>query len=196
MITNFKIFEQYIKEAITTDVENLLNSINDKKVDFYSIGLSNDDYVKERIEDLYDDADFNKQLFKKNLKKGEIESTLEIENFLRKDIDMKFFFLYDRNDTVINNPEFLILQYYESDKWKPIEIYKIKGNVKSFYEKLTAKEIKLIKNNTTYIYQTSNSGNNWILKDKDKKTVEFKENLENDEIKELIKSGAKLKIID
>jgi phosphopentomutase len=134
MITNFKIFEQYIKEAITTDVENLLNSINDKKVDFYSIGLSNDDYVKERIEDLYDDADFNKQLFKKNLKKGEIESTLEIENFLRKD--------------------------------------------------------------TTYIYQTSNSGNNWILKDKDKKTVEFKENLENDEIKELIKSGAKLKIID
>jgi len=191
-----KNYTQLIKEAITTDVDGLLNSINDTKVDFYAIHLSNDNYINKTIEVLYDDADFNKQLFKDNLKKGEMQSTLDIENFLRKDIDMKFFFLYSRNETVLDNPDFLILQYYKDDKWHPIEIYSIKGKVENFYEKLTAKTIKLTFDEITYIYQTSNSGNNWLLKDKEKKTEKFKENLETDDIKNLIKSGAKLKIIE
>ena len=193
---HIKPYLQYIKESITTDVDGLLDSMNDKKVDFYAINLSNDDYINVTIEKLYEDGDFNTSLFKSNLKKGELESTLEIENFLRKDIDMKFFFLYSRNETVLDNPEFLILQYYKDDKWFPIEIYSIKGKVENFYEKLTAKTIKLISDNITYIYETSNSGNNWILKDKSKKTEEFKENLETDDIKKLIKSGTKLKIIE
>lgn len=193
---HLKFYPQYIKEAITTDVDGLLDSINDKKVDFYALHLSNDNYINKTIEYLYNDADFNNQMFKENLKKGEMESTLDVENFLRKDIDMKFFFLYSRNETILNNPNFLILQYYKDEKWHPIEIYSIKGAIKKFYEKLTAKTIKLTSNDITYIYQTSNSGNNWILKDNSKKTDEFKENLETDDIKQLIKSGAKLKIIE
>jgi len=191
-----KKYLEYIKEAITTDVDGLLNSINDKKTDFFAIHLSNDDYINKTIDDLYDDGDFNNQLFKENLKKGEIESTTEIENFLRKDIDMKFFFLYSRDETILDNPNFLILQYYKNDKWYPIEIYKVDSNIDDFYKKLTAKTIKLTFDNVTYIYQTSNSGNNWILKDKQKKTEKFKENLENEEIKTLIRNGAKLKIIE
>lgn len=191
-----KKYLQYIRESITTDVDGLLQSINDKKVDFYSIGLSNDNYINKTLEFLYDDADFNNQLFKENLKKGEMDSTMEIENFLRKDIDMKFFFLYSRNETVLDNPDYLILQYFKDNKWYPIEIYKIKGSIQKFYEKLTAKTIKLIQDNVTYIYETSNSGNNWILKDKNKKTDKFKENLTTDEIKQLVKDGAKFKIIE
>jgi hypothetical protein len=191
-----KKYLEYIKEAITTDVDGLLNSINDKKTDFFAIHLSNDDYINKTIDYLYNDGDFNNQLFKENLKKGEIESTTEIENFLRKDIDMKFFFLYSRNETILDNPNFLILQYYKNDKWYPIEIYKIDSNIDDFYKKLTAKTIKLTFDNVTYIYQTSNSGNNWLLKDKQKKNEKFKENLENEEIKTLIRNGAKLKIIE
>lgn len=191
-----KKYLEYIKEAITTDVDGLLNSINDKKTDFFAIHLSNDDYINKTIDDLYNDGDFNNQLFKENLKKGEIESTTEIENFLRKDIDMKFFFLYSRNETILDNPNFLFLQYYKNDKWYPIEIYKINSNIDDFYKKLTAKTIKLTFDNVTYIYQTSNSGNNWLLTDKQKKNEKFKENLENEEIKALIRNGAKLKIIE
>ena len=161
-----KKYFQYIKESITTDVDGLLDSIREEKVDFYALHLSNDNYINKTIDTVYDDADFNKQLFKENLKKGELDSTMDIENFLRKDIDMKFFFLYSRNETVLDNPNFLILQYYKDDKWHPIEIYKIKGNIENFYEKLTAKTIKLTFDNVTYIYITSNSGNNWELKDK------------------------------
>lgn len=193
---HLKNYTQYIKEAITTDVDGLLNSINDKKVDFFTLHLSTDDYIDKTIEDLYEDADFNKQLFKDNLKKGELDSTMEIENFLRKDIDMKFFFLYDRNNTVLDNPDYLILQYYKNDKWSPIEIYSIKGAIQNFYDKLTAKTIELTYNNVTYVYVTSNSGNNWLLKDKDKKNDKFKENLETDDIKQLIRDGAKLRIIE
>jgi hypothetical protein len=87
-----KKYIQYIKESITTDVDGLLDSINDKKIDFFALNLSNDNYINKTIEDIFDENDFNKQLFKNNLKKGEINSTTEIENFLRKDIDMKFFF--------------------------------------------------------------------------------------------------------
>ena len=191
-----KKYLEYIKEAITTDVDGLLNSINDKKTDFFAIHLSNDDYINKTIDDLYNDGDFNNQLFKENLKKGEIESTTEIENFLRKDIDMKFFFLYSRNETILDNPNFLILQYFKNDKWYPIEIYKIDSNIDDFYKKLTAKTIKLTFDNVTYIYQTSNSGNNWLLKDKQKRNEKFKENLENEEIKTLIRNGAKIKIIE
>jgi len=191
-----KLYEQYIKESITTDVDGLLDSINDRKVDFYALHLPNDDYITKPIELLYEDADFNKQLFKDNLKKDEMKSTADIENFLRKDIDMKFFFLYSRNETILDNPDFLILQYYKDDKWFPIEMYSIKGEIDKFYEKLTAKVIKLTFDEVTYIYETSNSGNNWLLKDKSKKTEKFKEDLETDDIKELIKSGAKLKIIE
>lgn len=191
-----KTYLEYIKEAITTDVDGLLNSINDKKTDFFAIHLSNDNYINKTIDDLYNDGDFNKQLFKDNLKKGQLDSTTEIENFLRKDIDMKFFFLYSRNETILDNPNFLILQYYKNNKWYPIEIYTIKGNVDGFYKKLTAKTIKLTFDDVTYIYQTSNSGNNWILKDKQKKNEKFKENLENEEIKTLIRNGAKLNIIE
>lgn len=193
---HLKLYFQYIRESITTNIDGLLNSINDKKVDFYEIGLSSDQYIDNTIEQLYDDPEFNKQLFKKNLKKGEMESTMDIENFLRKDIDMKFFFLYSRNETILNNPNYLILQYYKDGKWFPIEIYSIKGAIKNFYEKLTAKKIDLTKNNTTYRYETSNSGNNWLLSDKNQKNDEFKENLETEDIKNLIRSGIKLNIIE
>ncbi len=191
-----KKYLQYIKESITTDVDGLLDSIKEIKVDFFEIGLSNDDYINKTIDFLYDDADFNTQLFKENLKKGELNTTMDIENFLRRDIDMKFFFLYNRNETVLDNPEYLILQYFKNDKWFPIEIYKIKGNIEKFYEKLTAKTIKLTYDNVTYIYSTSNSGNNWLLKDNKKKNDKFKLNLETEQIKDLIRDGAKLKIID
>ena len=60
MIKNYL---QYIKESITTDVDGLLDSINDKKVDFYAIHLSNDDYINMAIEILYNDGNFNQQLF-------------------------------------------------------------------------------------------------------------------------------------
>lgn len=191
-----KKYLQYIKESITTDVDGLLDSIKDEKVDFYALHLSNDDYINKTIDTLYNDADFNKQLFKNNLKKGELDSTMNIENFLRKDIDMKFFFLYSRDETVLDNPNYILLQYYKDNKWYTIEIYKIKDKIEKFYDKLTAKTIKLTYDSTTYIYTTSNSGNNWQLKNKDKKSNKFKEFLETDDIKELIKNGAKLKIID
>jgi len=192
---HIKPYLQYIKESITTDIDGLLSSINDQKVDFFALHLSNDDYVGKNIENIYEDGDFNTQLFKNNLKKGEMESTMDIENFLRKDIDMKFFFLYSRNETILNNPNFLILQYYKDNKWFPVEIYSLKGGIKNFYEKLTAKTIELTKDGITYKYETSNSGNNWLLKD-NKETGEFKKNLETEDVKNLIRSGAKLKIIE
>lgn len=191
-----KKYLQYIKEAITTSIDGLLDSINDEKVDFFTINLSNDDYMNKTIDFLYNDERFNKQLFKDNLKKGEMESTMDIENFLRKDIDMKFFFLYSRNETILNNPNYLILQYYKNNKWYPIEIYSIKSDIEDFYKKLTAKVIELKSDNNTYTYETSNSGNNWLLRDKNIATDEFRENLETSDIQELIRSGVKLKIIE
>jgi hypothetical protein len=67
---HLKFYFDYIKESITTDINGLLDNINDKKIDFYGIGLSNDEYINKPIELLYDDANFNTTMFKNNLKKG------------------------------------------------------------------------------------------------------------------------------
>ena len=44
------------------------------------------------------------------------------------------------------------VKYYKNDKWNPIEIYLIKGDVDKFYEKLTAKTIKLTKSTIINLY--------------------------------------------
>ena len=76
--TNFRAF---VNEAITINVDELLGSINAKKVDFYDLKLPRDKYAGKSIEFLYDDDEFNRQLYKDKLKKSELQSSEETENF-------------------------------------------------------------------------------------------------------------------
>jgi len=60
--------------------------------------------------------------------------------------------------------------------------------MKNFYNKLTNKSIEINKDGKTYIYATSNSGNDWMLfkSHKNQQTKEFKDFMTNDDIKAIL----------
>lgn len=192
-------YKEFIKESISTGVNQLLQSIDAEQIDFfYTLGLKKDKFIDRNIEFIYNDSDFNKQLYNKKLKKGELISTLDTENFLKKQYDMKYFFLIDRDTIKIDEPKYITLQYSKNNTdWSRIFMYKVNDSVRNFFEKLTSKTIEIINKGKTYIYQTSNSGNNWILQNIEDENDEFKENLNNDELREILKKNkSTLNIID
>ena len=189
MITKF---DKFINEAIDTNLTELLNSVNSHKKDFYEIEVNISKY--DDIDFLYEDAEFNNKLYDKKLKKSELQSSLDLETFLIGDII--FFLLYDRNTSKLGNPKYIILQYKIKDRWSDIRLYSVEGNIRNFFEKLTAKTIELIDKDNSYTYQTTNSGNNWKLLNIERKNDTYKETLENEEINNIVSSGVKIKIIN
>ena len=61
-------------------------------------------------------------------------------------------------------------------------------HIKKFYDKLSSKTIEIFDKNSgkNYIYSTSNSGNDWELKNLNDEDGEFKRFLHNDELKKLV----------
>jgi hypothetical protein len=181
-----------ILESIVTEYDSLLKTISAEEKDLYNIlGLDKNNYDKfVLLEELYDNDDFNKGLVKNKLKKTQIEKTEESETFLDNVIIIKFFLLHDINKNMLENPNYIIFQNKEisSTRWKKIKCYKVNDDIKKFYDKLTNKTIELKRGEKSYIYFTSNSGNDWQLQNADVKDDSFKEFMNNDEIKIILKS--------
>lgn len=181
-----------ILESIITDSESLLKSIKAEEVDIYQTFTINPDDFEPHytINDLYDNDIFNKQLEKNKLKKNELETTEETETFIDDTIVVKFFSIYEKDASELEKPEYII---YQSKKrveknWEDVKCYKVNDDMKHFYNKLTNKSVEIKKNGKTYIYVTSNSGNDWQLqkhKD-DQETDNFKDYMSNDDIKAIL----------
>jgi len=190
---------EFIKENLSTTINQLLQSVNAEQVDFYYIlGINKDKFINKNINFIFNDSDFNNALYKKKLKKSELTSTLDTENFLKKHYNIKYFLLIDRDIPKIDTPKYIIFQYSKKDSnWSDVYMYKINGNIRNFFEKMTSRTIEIKDNNKSYIYQTSNSGNNWILQNINDKNNTFKENLDNDELRSILKNKKlKLNIIN
>jgi len=181
-----------ILESIVTDSDELLNTIKAKEVDLYQTFELNPDVLKAHftIQELYDNQNFNKSLNKKGFKKNEMESTEETETFIDDTIVVKFFSVYKKSASELEQPEFIIYQSKKrSDKqWNDVKCYKVNDNMKNFYDKLTNKTVEIKKGDKTYIYITSNSGNDWQLQKslKNQQTDRFKEYMTNDDIKAIL----------
>lgn len=182
-----------ILESIVTDTNDLLKSINAEEIDiFYTFNIDPNDYDRNiNIENLFDDENFNKKLSRKKLKKNAIEYSEESETFIDKTMFIKFFTINKDSDSELEKPEYIIFQSKEknSNNWNELKCYKVNEDMKKFYDKLTNKTIEIKKNDKTYIYQTSNSGNDWILQkhEDEQETDDFKEYMTNDSIKAILK---------
>ena len=71
-------------------------------------------------------------------------------------------------------------------KWDDVKIYKIKDDVKKFYDKLTSRTIEIVDGDQNYIYETSN-GNEWVLQNKDKENDVYKSVFRKEELQDLLK---------
>ncbi len=178
-----------ILESIVTDSDALLNSIKAEEVDLYQTFTLNPDDIKSdfSIEELYENDKFNESLTKDDYKKNELESTEETETFIDNTILIKFFSLYDKDASELEQPKYIIYQSKKRNdaNWNDVKCYKVNADMKHFYDKLTNKSIEIKKGGKTYVYVTSNSGNDWQLSG-DKESDNFKKFMNNDEIKAIL----------
>lgn len=180
-----------ILESIVTDSESLLKSIQAKEEDLYNtFELNSDNFQRNmKIEKLYNSPSFNKKLSSKKLKKSTLEETEDMETFLENILDVKFFLIHEQDKSTLDKPEYIVFQSKKRDSaaWDEIKLYSVHDDIKNFYDRLTNKTVELKKGDKTYIYFTSNSGNNWQLQNLEVADDIFKDLLDNEEIKMILR---------
>jgi len=189
-----KKYDDFLNEKkipkISIDIKELISTLDNSKTDIFRTFKINKDEVGVRgdIDKLYSNNGFNNNIKKNDLKNGKLQNTQYSETLLDDKYVLKFFFTYDKTSMVLEEPKFIILQYYntETDERSDILGFTNTDNINSFYEKLTDSTIELSKGKDTYVYQTSNGGNNWEMKNVQMEDEEMKGTLDKKELQELI----------
>ena len=191
-----KQFEEFVNEKssikdIKVTIEELMDIINDNELNLMTtFNLDGEDVTeKDNISKLYSDAQFNKNLDKKKLKKGKLQDTKDSETLLDDNYVLRFFFVYEKDSNELEEPKHILVQYYNKSTNEVSEIMLFENNdsINKFYETLTDTTIEMKRGNKDYIYQTSNSGNNWELKNPKQVKGKFKDELDADQIDDLLK---------
>lgn len=196
-----KKYNEFLNEKklpdISISIEELLSILEGAKIDIFSKFKIDKDQINvdDNIDSLYTNNRFNNLIEKKKLKKGNLNNTKFNETLLDDRYILKFFFLYNEESIELEEPEYVFIQYYDKNSNKNSNILGFENNehINSFYAKLTDATIELIKGEDTYIYQTSNGGNNWQMKNVQMESDEMKLTLDKEELKNLIsKKGIKV----
>ena len=187
MKSYLKFLNENILENEITRTDTLLKSIEAERVYMGDVLGFNSEKFSD-IEVLSKDEKFLNSLNKKNLKKNNIEYSRECETFLEHNLDLKFFLIFNEEDSELAKPEYIVVQSkpIKSYTWNQIKIYKVGGNIRKFYDTLTNKTIEIKDGNRNYIYVTSNAGKDWTLQNIENKNNEFKVIMSDDEIKSIL----------
>lgn len=147
-------------ENLSVVEQNILDSIKAEPISietFFNGSLPTND-----LEGLIKNSEFNNLLHTKGLTKGNVEFTDDYETFLLN--PFKYLLIKDKNKNDLQDPDFIILQTFNSTQqdWNNIKMYKVNGDFKNFYDKLTNRTIEIEHDGFNYLYQTSNK-NEWEL---------------------------------
>jgi hypothetical protein len=175
-----------LMESLNIWHDVLLTSISAEKVDFLgTIKLPEEFKDKLDIDTLSDNIEFINSLSSIGLKKSPIQNTDDFETFVNK--PCKFMFLYDFNSNELENPEYILFQTWNETlkKWDEAKLFKVKDDVKKFYDKLTSRTIEIVDGEENYIYSTSN-GNDWNLQNVDKQNDTYQKSFRKEELQKLL----------
>jgi hypothetical protein len=175
-----------IMESLNIWQDILLKSISAEPVDIFdTLKLSNDLKSKLDLDTLSDLVEFLNSLSSIGLKKSPLQNTTDYQTFLNK--PCKFMFIYDFNANELENPEYLAFQSWNDTlkKWDETKLFKVKDDVKKFYDKLTSKTIEIVDGSENYIYSTSN-GNDWELQNIDKENDTYTKILRKEELQKIL----------
>ena len=181
-------------ESLTIWHDALLSSIGAEELNIFdTLKLPDTDFQANLdLDFLSDSIEFINSLSSLALKKSQLQNSDDYQTFLNK--PCKFMFVYDINSNELENPVYLIMQIWNDtlDKWQDAKLYKVKDDVRKFYDKLTSRTIEIVDGDQNYIYVTSN-GNEWVLQNRDKANDIYKETFRKEELEDLIKDK-KIKI--
>jgi hypothetical protein len=176
-----------INESLGLYYENILKSIGADEVDMFdTFSLPKDDFAdKLNLDLLTTNTEFINSLSSIGLKKSNVQNTDDLETFVNK--PCRFMLIYNIESSELENPTYIIFQSWNEtiDKWDETKLYKVNGEIKNFYDKLSSRVIEIDDKGDKYIYQTSN-GNEWTLQNVDKENDTFKKYFRKDEFEKLI----------
>ena len=198
-LKNFKKYQESIKiefgiinidinESLGLLYDNILKSIGAEESDIFdTFHLPKDDFVdKMNLDLLTTNTEFINSLSSIGLKKSNITNSEDFETFFKK--PCRFMMIYRVEANELENPNYIIFQPWSEtlDKWEDCKLYKVNGDIKNFYDKLSSKVIEVEDGGNKYIYQTS-KGNEWTLQNVDKSNDIFKKYFRTDEFENLLR---------
>lgn len=186
--TTYAALRDSLDEAISDELNPLLSSIHAKRIELR--GLS----VSDTLESLAQSAPFEEVLKGRKLRRGRLISTEDFEVFTR--FKLKFLPVYREGDLDIADPVYLLLQEETDEGWSLVQAYAVHGDIVKLYDALTARTIELSNDGESYVYETSNSGKNWTLKNA-RATSAFAAMMSTHDIRKMVKEKrASLTVVD
>lgn len=176
-----------INESLGMFYENVLKSIGAEEINIYdTFNLPEDDFSdKLNLDLLTTNSEFINSLSSIGLKISSLQNTDDLETFVNK--PCRFLFIYRIEANELENPNYLIFQSWNETlgKWDDMKTYKVDGDIKNFYDKLSSKVIEILDGEDVYIYQSANK-NEWNLQNIDKESDRFKKYFRKDEFEKFI----------
>jgi hypothetical protein len=176
ILESMNIWHDVLLSAISAEEKDMFDTLKLTK-DFYNGRLS--------LDFLSDNIEFINSLSSIALKKSQIQNTDDFQTFVNK--PCKFMFIYNSESNELENPVYILFQTWNETlkEWDDVKLFKINGDVKKFYDKLSSKVIEVTDGDENYIYQTSN-GNDWELQNLDKENDIYKRFFRKDELQKLL----------
>lgn len=176
-----------LNESLGLLYDNILKSINAEEMDiFTTFHLPKEDFSdKLNLDTLHSNTEFINSLSSIGLKNTSPINTEDFETFLSK--PCRFLLIYRMEANELENPEYIIFQSWNESigKWSDSKLFKVRGDIKNFYDKLSSKIIEIEDNGDKFIYGTSNN-NEWILQNSEKENEIFKKYFRKDDFEKLI----------
>jgi len=177
-----------INESLGLLYDNVLKSIGAEEIDIFdTFHLPKDEFSdKMNLDLLTTNTEFVNSLSSIGLKKSNITNSEDFETFFKK--PCRFMMIYRVEANELENPNYIIFQPWSDtlNTWEGCKLYKVNGDIKNFYDKLSSKVIEVTDGNDSYIYQTSN-GNEWTLQNIEKANDTFKKYFRTDEFENLLR---------
>jgi hypothetical protein len=176
ILESMNIWHDVLLSAISAEEKDIFDTLKLTK-DFYNNRLTLD-FLSSNIE-------FINSLSSLGLKKSPLQNTEDYQTFVNK--PCKWMFIYDINSNELENPLYIVFQTWnETNKnWEDVKLFKINGDVKKFYDKLSSKTIEVTDGDENYIYTTAD-GNTWELQNLDKENDVYKRFFRKDELQSLL----------
>ena len=176
-----------ILESMNIWHDVLLTSINAEEKDIFDTLKLPKDFYEGRLtlDFLSDNIEFINSLSSLALKKSPVQNTDDYQTFVNK--PCKWMFIYDISSNELENPVYILFQTWNETtrKWEDVKFFKINGDAKNFYDKLTSKTIEITDGEENFIYVTAD-GNTWELQNLDSENDVYKRYFRKEELQKVL----------